>query len=70
MQMLQLDSRDCSGLGSQTDPDKQSKILGQAKRVLDKQIPDRRNDRPEGESSARRKVNDDSERRDRQAYVF
>ena len=28
-------------MGSQTDPDKQSKILGQAKRVLDKQIPDR-----------------------------
>ena len=50
------------GLGSQTDPDKQSKILGQAKRVLDKQIPDRRKDRPEGESSARRKVNDDNQR--------
>ena len=49
-------------VGSQTDPDKQSKILGQANRVLDKQIPDRRNDRPEGESSARRKVNDDSQR--------
>ena len=62
MQMLQLDSWDCRWAGSQTDPDKQSKILGQAKRVLDKQIPDQRNDRPEGESSARHKVNDDSQR--------
>ena len=42
------------GLGSQTGPKKQSEILGQAKTILDKQIPDRRNDRPEGKSTASR----------------
>ena len=46
------------GLRSQTGSNKQSKILGKAKRVLDKRIPDRKNDRPEGESSASREVND------------
>ena len=34
------------------------------------QIPDQRNDRPEGKSSPRCKVNDDSQRWDQQAYVF
>ena len=56
--MIQLNSRECKWLGSQTGSNKQSKILGQAKRVLDKRIPDKKNDRPEGESSVSREVND------------